>query len=107
MSNPLAPPPIVRPIRARDRRTGATLMLVPSASRPNLYHRVSASMCDCAGFGFRGTCSHLEVARREFGLQQGGKAHLAVMRAAGDWPRVSPQVAAQAAEYRSIFGSAE
>lgn len=57
--------PQPRPIRAYDRRTGAALMLVPSASRPNVYHRVSSTQCDCPGFGFRGSCSHLEVARRE------------------------------------------
>jgi hypothetical protein len=44
-------------------------------------------------------------ARRSNPLADGGAAHLAVMRAAGEWPTVSPEVAAKAAEYRAIFGT--
>jgi hypothetical protein len=46
-------------------------------------------------------------ARRSNPLADGGAAHLAVKRAAGEWPTISPEVAAKAAEYRSIFGSDE
>lgn len=103
MSKPLASPSIVRPIRATDRRTGAALMLVPSATVEGKFHVTAADRCDCAGFGFRGTCSHLSQVQRELGLQNGGAADMAVRRASGNWPPAisSP---ALAATYREIWG---
>jgi hypothetical protein len=57
-------------------------------------------------------CKHilavrLWVARQQPQVCDGGQAHLAVKRAAGEWPTVSPEVAARATEYHSIFGSDE
>lgn len=103
VSKPLASPSIVRPIRATDRRTGAALMLVPSQSRQNLWHRVSVTECDCRGFQARGRCSHHAQVQRELGLQNGGAAHLAVMRSAEQWP---PNISssAMARKYAEIFG---
>jgi hypothetical protein len=77
--------------------------------------------CSCPDNQHRGAeCKHLTAVklyvakaqaerpvRRSHPLADGGAAHLAVMRAAGDWPSkpaVSPEVAAQAATYHSIFG---
>jgi hypothetical protein len=76
---------------------------------------VSTRECSCADFRHRGAeCKHslavrLWVAKQPQPqpLADGGQAYLAVKRAAGEWPKVSPEVAARAAEYRFIFGSDE
>lgn len=102
--------PAARPIRAIDRKTGQAVALVPSQSRPNLWHIATLDHCDCRGYAFRGRCSHVDQVRRERGTQSGGAAHQAVQRASGNWPTtsaVSAEVAAKAAEYRSIWGSDE
>jgi hypothetical protein len=53
-------------IRTKDRRTGRQLAVaVPSKSTPNLYYLTTATTCDCKGFSFRRTCSHLEAVRAE------------------------------------------
>jgi SWIM zinc finger len=106
---PIAPdaPPLPRPILGIDRRTGAFLALVPSCSQPGLFHITTASRCSCKGFQFRGRCRHITTAQTERGIQDGGQAHLQVMRAADEWPTVSPEVAAKAAIYHSIFSEAE
>jgi hypothetical protein len=95
------------PIRATDRRTGQAVSLVPSQSRPNLWHLTTLTACDCLGFSYRGKCSHVDLVRRERGLQDSGPAALAVARAAGAWPTVSPEVKRMAATYHSIFGGDE
>ena len=105
--NVSAAPSAARPIRARDRRTGQSIALVPSSSRPNLFHLVCADRCYCIGFQATGRCRHLRQVQAERGIQSGDAAHLAVKRAAGEWPTGSPEVAAKAAEYHAIFGSDE
>ncbi len=53
-------------IRTRDNRTGRQLAVaVPSASRPNLYHLVTLSGCDCRGFSYRQTCKHWRAVQAE------------------------------------------
>jgi hypothetical protein len=100
-------------IKTRDNRTGRQIAVaVPSKSVAGKYHLVSLGQCDCQGFAYRGTCSHLravqaEVAKVKAPLADGSAAHLQVQRIAGSWPTVSPEVAAKAAEYHSIFGSDE
>jgi hypothetical protein len=106
-----APP--ARPSRAIDRRTGQTIHLVPSATRPNLFHLVGTDRCDCLGFRATGRCRHLREVQAEqpaaplpcaschnyhrtdaerlkahpdAALRDGGRAHLAVKRMAGVWP---------------------
>jgi hypothetical protein len=53
-------------IKTRDNRTGRQVaVLVPSASMPNKYHVVTSQSCDCKGFSFRQTCSHLRAVQAE------------------------------------------
>jgi hypothetical protein len=101
--------PQPRPILAYSRTTGAFLELVPSASQPGKFHLVDpvARQCDCKGWEYRRQCRHLSPLAPSCPLADGGAAHLQVMRAAGEWPAISLEVAARAAEYRSIFGSDE
>jgi hypothetical protein len=40
-------------------------------------------------------------------LAECGAAHLAAKRAAGEWPAIIPETAAQAATYHSVFGGDE
>jgi hypothetical protein len=96
-------------IRTRDNRTGRQIAVaVASKSVAGKYHLVSLGSCDCKGFGYRGTCSHLKAVQAEAAkvkaersdLVDGGAAHLAVKRAAGEWPATQQ---AQAALYREIF----
>ncbi len=108
---PIAPDaaPSPRPILAYSRFTGDALELVPSASQPGKFHVVDpiGRTCDCKGWEFRRQCRHLSPLAPSRPLADGGAAHLATMRADGTWPTVSPETAAKAAEYHSIFGSDE
>lgn len=52
-----------KPLLAYDRRTGELLIMMPSASNPDLYHLTTAHGCDCRGFQFRGECSHTQPRR--------------------------------------------
>ena len=53
-------------IKARDNRTGRLVaVLVPSASRPNVYHVVTSQSCNCKGFQHRRDCSHLKAVQAE------------------------------------------
>jgi hypothetical protein len=62
-------------IRTKDNRTGRQLAVaVPSASTPNLYHLTTSSSCDCKGFGFRQTCSHLRAVQAEIVARQAPKS---------------------------------
>jgi hypothetical protein len=90
-----------------DRRTGAFLELVPSASQPGLYHLVDPinRQCDCKGWEYRRQCRHLSPLAPSRPLADGGAAHLAVMRAAGEWPALSAETKAKAAVARQIWGS--
>lgn len=98
---------IPRPILAYSRETGEPLALVPSSSVPNAFHVTTLTRCDCRGFQFRGKCRHLATVQAERGIQDGAAAHLAVKRAAGEWPTVPAHVAEMAATYHSIFGGQE
>jgi hypothetical protein len=82
------------------------LELVPSASEPGKYHVVVpvGRQCDCKGFEYRRTCRHLSPLAPSRPLADGGAAHLAVKRAAGEWPKVSPETAARAALAFEIWG---
>lgn len=96
-----------RPMLAYSRLTGDMLELIPSASEPGKFHLVDPvnRQCDCKGWEYRRTCRHLSPLAPSRPLANGGQAHLQVMRASGNWPTVSPEVAAKAAEYTSIFGT--
>jgi hypothetical protein len=74
------------PIRAYSRRSGLPVQLAPSASVAGKYHLVSGQGCDCKGYSYRRTCRHFVAFQAERGLQDGGAAHLQVLRAAGQWP---------------------
>src|SRR5688500_15876751 len=98
--------PQPRPILAYSRLTGEPLAIVPSCSEPGQVHIVTMSgRCSCKGFTYRQRCRHVAPAPRP--LADGGAAHLAVQRAAGDWPAKPHPVfsADKAAQYRAIFGS--
>ena len=98
--------PEARPILAYSRFTGEPVGLVQSATDPNVRHLVTATSCSCKGFQYRRSCRHL-APKVERPLADGGQAHLAVKRAAGEWPKVSPEIAAKAEAYHSIFGRDE
>jgi SWIM zinc finger len=105
----IAPPP-PRPIPGHSRLTGELVALIPSCTTPGLFHITTATSCSCKGFQYRQRCRHITTAQTERGIQDGGASHLAVARAAGDWPSkpaVSPETAAKAATYFEIFGSDE
>jgi hypothetical protein len=58
-------------IRTKDRRTGRQLAVaVPSASVPGKFHLTTSSSCDCRGFFYRQTCSHLRAVRAEIAARQ-------------------------------------
>ena len=101
----------LKPILAYSRTTGDMLELVPSASQPGKFHVVDpvGRTCDCRGFQFRRQCRHLSPLAPSRPLADGGAAHLAVKRAAGEWPAKPHPVfsADKAAQYRAIFGSDE
>jgi hypothetical protein len=98
--------PHARSILAYSRTTGDALELVPSSSTPGLFHLVDPinRTCDCKGWAYRHQCRHLSPTAPSRPLADGGQAHLATMRAAGDWPKVSPEVAAKAALAFEIWG---
>jgi hypothetical protein len=105
--------PARRPLLGYSRATGEPVVLVPSCSEPSVCHIVTMDgCCSCKGYSFRKSCRHVAPAANDLrdgsaDLRNGSPAHLAVKRAAGEWPTVSPEVAAKAAEYRAIFGSDE
>lgn len=48
-----------RPILGYDRRTGEPIALVPSTSRPGLFHIATMDGgCSCEGYRWRGRCKH-------------------------------------------------
>lgn len=92
-----------RPILAYSRETGEPLALVPSSSVPGKFHVSTLTRCDCKGFTYRGKCRHVVTVQAERGIADGGAAHLAVARAAGNWPAAAPK----APTYFDIFGGQE
>lgn len=96
-----------RPILGIERQSGAFVALVPSCSQPGAYHVVTADgRCDCKSFTYRKRCRHVGEPESE-PLADGGQAHVAVMRMAGDWPAASTKATQQARTYREIFGGDE
>lgn len=49
--------------RPRVRRLGPGRYLVESKTRPGIGHPVTVDHCNCRGFGYRGTCSHVALVR--------------------------------------------
>jgi hypothetical protein len=106
-------------LKIRRKSDGVKFYLIPG-SQGHVYW-TNCGECSCSDFQHRGSqCKHLTAVRlyvakvqaerpahRSNPLADGGAAHLQVMRAADEWPTVSPEVAEQAAIYHSIFGSDE
>ena len=65
---PEAPAAVATPagwIVTRSRQDGrCKAVAIPSKSRAGLYHLVTRHGCDCAGFAYRGRCSHYVALRR-------------------------------------------
>jgi hypothetical protein len=106
-------------LKIRRKSDGVKFYVIPG-SQGHVYW-TNCGECSCPDFQHRGVeCKHISAVklyvakvqaerpvRRSNPLADGGAAHLQVMRAAGEWPTVSPEVAAQAAIYHSIFGGDE
>lgn len=100
---------ITTPARAfvgYSRMNGQPVALVESSSQAGKFHVTTATTCDCRGWAYRGRCSHLATVQTARGTQDGGAAHLAVSRAAGQWPPKisSPELARK---YVEIWGTGE
>jgi hypothetical protein len=106
-------------LKIRRKGDGAKFYVIPG-SAGHVYW-TNCRECSCPDSQHRGVeCKHITAVklyvakvqaerpvRRSNPLADGGAAHLAVKCAAGEWPTISPDVAARAAEYRAIFGSDE
>jgi len=106
-------------LKIRRKGDGVKFYVIPG-SQGHVYW-TNCAECSCPDAQQRGSvCKHITAvklhvakvqaerpARRSHPLADGGAAHLAVKRAADEWPSVSPEVAAKAASYHSIFGSDE
>jgi hypothetical protein len=109
-------------LKIRRKSDGVNFYVIPG-SAGHVYW-TNCGECSCPDFQHRGLeCKHITAVklyvakvqaerpvRRSNPLADGGAAHLAVKRAAGEWPSkptVSPEVAAEAAIYFSIFSEAE
>jgi predicted nucleic acid-binding Zn finger protein len=104
-------------LKIRRKGDGVKFYVIPG-SQGHVYW-TNCGECSCPDFQHRGVeCKHITAVKLHVAkvqaerpvrrsLAAGGAAHLAVQRAAGSWPAVSPEVASKAAEYRSIFGSDE
>jgi predicted nucleic acid-binding Zn finger protein len=105
-------------LKIRRKSDGAKFYVIPG-SQGHVYW-TNCGECSCPDFQHRGVeCKHITavklhvakvqaerpVHRSRRDLADGGAAHLAVQRAAGNWPAISAETRAKAAEYTSIFGT--
>ena len=106
-------------LKIRRKSDGVKFYVIPGSAGHVYWTNCGA--CSCPDAQQRGSvCKHITAvklhvakvqaerpARRSRPLADGGAAHLQVMRAAGEWPALSAETKALAAEYTSIFGSDE
>ena len=104
-------------LKIRRKGDGVKFYVIPG-SAGHVYW-TNCGECSCPDAQHRGVeCKHITAvklyvakvqaerpARRSNPLADGGAAHLAVKRAAGEWPALSAETRAKAAEYTSIFGT--
>ena len=106
-------------LKIRRKSDGAKFYVIPG-SQGHVYW-TNCAECSCPDNQHRGVeCKHItnvklycakvqaeRPARRSIPLADGGAAHRAVKRAAGEWPAIGPETSAQAATYHSIVGRDE
>jgi hypothetical protein len=106
-------------LKIRRKSDGVKFYVIPG-SAGHVYW-TNCAECSCPHFQHRGLeCKHVTAvklyvakvqserpARRSNALADGGAAHLAVMRAADEWPSVSPETKAMADLAQEIWGQDE